>query len=185
MSLSHPARLLLRLSFLPLLLLAHLGVAQSASSSTTTSPAATAKASLAVGNNRYDAAKELPRLTRRYSLTLDQQAKIQPLLLEQQKQIHKLGEDGSLSNAEWIAAVRKVHLQTVALIKHQLTDAQATLYARDEAKWAKSSQGDSEDADDGGPPDGPPPGGGGPGGGGPGGGGPGGGGPGGGGPGGM
>jgi hypothetical protein len=121
-----------------------------------------------VGNKMYDAEKELARLTKRYSLTADQKTKIQPILLEQQKQVHALGEDDALSDTEWAAAVRKVHTQTVAKVKLELTDAQATKYAKDEAKRAKSN-GDSNDGDDG-PPDGPPPGGGGPGGGGPGGG---------------
>jgi hypothetical protein len=138
-------------------------------------PATAAKPeTLTVGNKMYDAEKELARLTKRYSLTADQKTKIQPILLEQQKQVHALGEDDALSDTEWAAAVRKVHTQTVAKVKLQLTDAQASKYAKDEAKRAKSN-GDSDDGDDG-PPDGPPPdggpppGGGGPGGGGPGGG---------------
>lgn len=132
----------------------------------------TATDSLTVGNKRYDAEKELARLTKRYSLTEEQKAKIQPILLEQQKQVHALGEDESLSDSEWNAAVRKVHLQTVTQVKRQLTDAQASKYAKDEEKRAKSSD-DADNGDDG-PPDGPPPdggpppgGGGGPGGGGP------------------
>ena len=116
----------------------------------------TAKAdALTVGNKMYDAEKELARLTRRYSLTAEQKTKIQPLLLDQQRQVHALGEDDSLSDAEWTAAVRRVHTETVAKVKLELTDAQATRYAKDEAKRAKSS-GDSDDGDDG-PPDGPPP----------------------------
>ena len=59
----------------------------------------TAKAeSLTVGNRRYDAAKELARLTKVYKLTDEQQTKIQAILLEQQKQVHALGEDESLSD---------------------------------------------------------------------------------------
>jgi hypothetical protein len=114
-------------------------------------------------------------MTKRYSLTKEQKAKIEPLLLEQQKQVHTLGEDESLTDAEWTGAVRKVHQQTVLKVRKQLTDAQLSKYAKDELKRAKQS---GDDANDDGPPDGPPPdGGGGPGGGGPGGGGPGGGGP--------
>ena len=108
--------------------------------------------SLAVGNKMYDAEKELARLTKRYSLTADQKTKIQPILLEQQQQVHALGEDDALSDTEWAGAVRKVHTQTVAKVKLELTDAQATKYAKDEAKRAKSN-GDSDNGDDG-PPDG-------------------------------
>jgi hypothetical protein len=152
---------------------------------TTAQTATTAKAeSLAVADKAYDAGKELPRMAKRYSLSAEQKKKIEPLLLEQQRQIHALGEDTSLTNAEWTAAVRKVHQKTVTKVKLLLTDAQLSKYVKDEVKRAKSSQGDSgdDDDDDGPPPDGPPPGGGpggpgGPGGGGPGGGGPGGGGP--------
>ncbi len=158
------------------LLLSGTGVVAQTKASETVTAAAD---SLTVGNKRYDAEKELARLAKRYSLTEQQKTKIQPILLEQQKRVHTLGEDEALSDSEYAGAVRKVHLQTVAKVKLQLTDAQASKYAKDEAKRAKSSQDDADDdGDDGPPPDGPPPGGG-PGGGpgGPGGGGPGGGGP--------
>jgi hypothetical protein len=136
---------------------------------------------LQVANKEYDGVKELARMTKRYGLSKEQKAKIEPLLLEQQNQVHTLGEDESLTDAEWAGAVRKVHQATVLQVRKLLTDEQLSKYAKDEAKRAKQSGNDS-DADDDGPPDGPPPdggpgggppgGGGGPGGGGPGGGGP-------------
>jgi len=133
--------------------------------------------SLQVANKEYDAVKELARMAKRYGLSKEQKAKIEPLLLEQQKQVHTLGEDTSLTNAEWASAVRKVHQKTVLQVRKLLTDEQLSKYAKDETKRAKQAGNDS-DADDDGPPDGPPPDGGPPpGGGGPGGGGPGGGGP--------
>src|SRR5208283_3155717 len=149
-----------------------------ADTTTTAQTATTAKAeSLTVANKEYDAAKELSRMTKRYSLTAEQKTKIEPLLLEQQKQVHTLGEDESLTDAEWTAAVRKVHQATVLKVRKLLSDAQLSKYSKDELKRAKQS-GNDADADDDGPPDGPPPDGGPPpGGGGPGGGGPGGGGP--------
>ena len=121
-----------------------------------------AQDSLTVGNKRYDAEKELVRLTKRYGLTEEQKAKIQPILMEQQKQVHALGEDEALSNSEWAAELKKVHERTVAQVKQQLTDAQASKYAKDEARPIKSGNGDGDDF---GPPDGmplggPPPGGG-------------------------
>ena len=128
---------------------------------TTTSQAIAAlPQSMTVGNKRYDAEKELARLTRRYGLTKEQKAKIEPLLLEQQREVHTLGEDAALSDTEWAGAVRKVHLQTVAKVKLQLTDVQASKYAKDEAKLAKKPVDGQGDDDDGPPPDGPPPGGG-------------------------
>ena len=132
-------------------------MAQNTSSRATVSTSA----SQAVGSKKYDAEKELARLGKRYNLTEDQKAKIQPILADQQKQVHKLGEDESLSDTEWASAVRKVHQQTVLKVRLQKTDAQASKYMKDEAKWAKQSQDNQgEDADDGPPPDGPPPGGG-------------------------
>jgi len=136
-----------------------------------TATTATGKAeSLTVANKEYDAAKELARMTKRYGLTTEQKEKIEPLLLEQQKQVHTLGEDESLTDAEWTTAVRKVHQATVLKVRKLLSDAQLSKYSKDEVKRAKQSGGDA-DADDDGPPDGPPPdggpppGGGGPGGG--------------------
>jgi len=132
---------------------------------TKTAEAVTAAAdSLTVANKRYDAEKELARLTKRYGLTDDQKAKIQPILLDQQKQVHVLGEDETLSDSAWANEVRKVHQQTVANVKRQLTDAQASKYAKDEAKRVKETTEADDDSDDG-PPDGGPPGGGPPGGG--------------------
>jgi len=198
-------RAIVGLAFLSLLIPGIAAVAQSAASNATTeqksnaqsvttvenltaadtaavaqSATATKAESLTVASKEYDAAKELARMTKRYGLSKEQKAKIQPLLLEQQRQVHTLGEDVSLTDAEWTSAVRKVHQQTVLKVRRLLTDAQLSKYAKDEANRAKKSGDDSDDDDDG-PPDGPPPDGG-PGGGGPGGGGPGGGGPGGGGP---
>ena len=146
-----------------------LGLCVSAVMAQTAGPAAAGAApgSLAVGNRMYDAGKELARMAKRYSLTSEQKAKIQPILVEQQRQVHALGEDASLSDTAWAAGVRKVHAETVAKVKLQLTDAQASKYAKDEAKRARS---DSDSDDEDGPPDGPPPGpppDGGPGGGGP------------------
>ena len=115
------------------LMMAGVGVAQSAATLTAAKPE-----SLAVGNKMYDAEKELARLAKRYGLTADQKTKIQPILLGQQKRVHALGEDEALSDAEWAGEVRKVHLQTVAEVKRQLTDEQATKYAKDEAKRVKS-----------------------------------------------
>jgi periplasmic protein CpxP/Spy len=123
------------------------------------------KSSLTVANKRDDAAKELARLTRKYGLTEEQKARIQPLLAEQQRQVHVLGEDESLSDMAWSAAVRKVHQLTMLKVKVELTDAQASKYIKDEEKEAKKSQDDGGDDGMDGPPDGPPPGG--PGGGGP------------------
>jgi hypothetical protein len=130
--------------------------------------ATTAKAeSLTVANKEYDAAKELERMAKRYGLTVEQKNKIEPILLAQQKAVHALGEDESLTDSQWRGAVRKVHQQTVLNIKHLLTDAQLSKYGKDEDKRAKAAGNDSDDdgPPDGGPPDGGPPGG--PGGGGP------------------
>ncbi len=115
---------------------------------------ATAKQdSLTVADKRYDAAKELVRMTKRYGLSEEQQAKIQPLLLEQQRQVHALTADESLNDMQWAAAVRRVHADTIEKIKAELADAQIVKYAKDEDKRAKSD----EDDDNGfGPPGGPP-----------------------------
>jgi len=183
MNVTRTARCIL-LGVAPLLLFGVLGRAQSAPSSAPTGQsltaggtATTAKAepaakaeSLTVANKEYDAGKELERMTKRYGLTAEQKAKIEPILLAQQKAVHELGEDESLTDSQWRGDVRKVHQQTVLQIKHLLTDAQLSKYAKDEEKRAKASGNDSDDGDDG-PPDGPPPDGGPPGGG-PGGGGP-------------
>ena len=153
-------QLLPQVACLWLLLAGLTTVAQTKSSAT---PAVTTD-SQAVGKKEFDAAKELPRMTQRYGLSDEQKAKIQPILAEQQRQVHELGEDESLSNSEWAKEVQEVHQQTVSKIKPLLTDAQLSKFTKDEAKRAKHPLSDSGDDGFDGPPGGPPPGGGPPGG---------------------
>ena len=165
-----PSRHRVRQFLLPLTLVSLLLPGIAAVAQSQPSPTVTAKSdSQAVGNKEYDAQKELVRMAKRYSLTADQKTKIQPILADQQQQVHALGEDESLSDSEWAGAVGKVHEQTVLKAKLQLTGTQATKYLQDEAKRAKKSQDQTDDDDYGPPPGGGPGGGfgGGPGGGGP------------------
>ena len=88
-------------------------------------------------------------MVKRYGLSKEQKAKIEPLLLEQQKQVHTLGEDESLTDAEWTAAVRKAHQATVLKVRKLLSDAQLSKYSKDEVKRAKQSGSDADADDDG------------------------------------
>ena len=145
----------LRICFVWILLPGLAAVAQSRPSA---APGVAADAQT-VGQKEFDAAKELERMTNRYSLTQDQATKIQPILADQQTQVHQLGEDESLSNAAWAKEVQEVHRQTVSKIKPLMTDAQLSKYTKDEAKRAKQSLSDPDDDGFDGPPGGPPPGG--------------------------
>lgn len=111
----------------------------------------------------FKADRQLAKLTKKYKLTDAEKAKIQPILAEQEKEIHTLGDDTNLSDSEWTAAVRRVHSETVAKVKLEMTDAQVSEYAKDEEKQAKRDAEDDQmqGPPDGGPPPGPPPGGGG------------------------
>jgi len=151
--------LLLPLTFLLLLPPGIPAVAQNKSSSAKISALVLQR----VGNKEYDAEKELARLARRYKLTENQKAKIQPILADQQSRVHTVGENESLSNTEWAAALRNIHQQTVSKVELEMTDTQVSKYIKDEAKRAKQSQDDQGDDDDGPPPDGGPGGGGPPG----------------------
>lgn len=104
---------------------------------------------------KFGADRELARLTKKYKLSDEQRANIQPLLADQEKRIHAVGEETNLTDAEWTAAVRKVHRETVAKVKLAMTDDQANRYTKDEEKQTKS---DAEEDQMQGPPDGPPPG---------------------------
>ena len=165
-----PSRNRVRQFLLPLTFVSVLFQGIAAVAQSQPSPTVTAKSdSQAVGNKEYDAQKELARMTKRYSLTKDQKTKIQPILADQQKQVHTLGEEKSLTDSEWAGAVGEVHQQTVLKVKLQLTGTQVTKFLQDEAKRAKKSQDQTDDDDYGPPPGGGPGGGfgGGPGGGGP------------------
>jgi hypothetical protein len=111
---------------------------------------------------KFNADKELTRISKRYKLTEAQKSKTKPILQDQEKQIHDLGEDESLSDREWLASVKRVHQETVAKVKVQLTDEQASRYVKDEEKAAQDEE--EEERQPFGPPGGggPPPGGGGP-----------------------
>jgi hypothetical protein len=121
-----------------------------------------------INTKKYEADRELARLTKKYKLTDDEKKKIRPVLAEQQKMVAMLNEE-SLTDEEWVAGIRKAHAQTVAKVRLLMTDEHATKYVEDEAKQAKSDAESDSTGD--GPPDGGPPGdgppGGGPGGGGP------------------
>jgi Spy/CpxP family protein refolding chaperone len=112
---------------------------------------------------KFNAEKELTRLTKKYKLTEDERTKIQPILADQEKRVHDLGDDDSLSDREWAAAVRKVHQETVLSVKAQMTDDHATKYVKDEEKQAKSDEEDQQGPGGGPGGGGPPPGGGPPG----------------------
>jgi Spy/CpxP family protein refolding chaperone len=111
---------------------------------------------------KFSADRELTRLSKRYKLTTEQKTKIRPILAEQEKQVHLLGEDESLSDTEWVVSVRKVHSKTVVQVKALMSDAQASKYIQDEEKRAKDDAEEDRMQEDG-PPGGggPPPGGGG------------------------
>jgi len=148
MKLRHAAQLLFLFSAVELL------SQPSASAQMPPPPPGMEQSSPSIDIRKYDAGRELARLTKRYKLTGDEAAKIRPILAEQEKQIHALGEDNSLSDKEWIAAVRRAHREAVMKIKTVMTDAQASHYIKDEDKQAK----DDEQQEPFGPPDGPPPG---------------------------
>ena len=111
---------------------------------------------------KFNAERELARLAKRYKLTEEQRSKIRPILQDQEKQVHDLGEDESLSDRDWVAAVKRVHQETVLKLKVQLSDPQAAKYIKDEEKAAQDEE--EEERQPFGPPGGggPPPGGGGP-----------------------
>jgi len=107
---------------------------------------------------KFNADKELSRLTKKYKLTEDQQSKIRPILQDQYAKVFALGENPDLSDTDYVASVRATHRQTVAKVKLEMTDTQANKYLLDEEKAAKD---DAEQDQQQGRPDGPPPGGGG------------------------
>jgi hypothetical protein len=107
---------------------------------------------------RFEASRELTRLTKKYKLTAEQKSLILPILTEQEKKVHELGEEEGLSDVDWVAAVRQTHLQTVAKVKLQMTEEQASKYVVDEEKQAKNDAQDDQMPGPMGPPGGGPPG---------------------------
>ena len=93
---------------------------------------------------KFEAIRELTRLTKKYKLTVEQKSAILPILTTQEKKVHELGEEEGLSDADWVAAVRQTHQQTVAKVKLQMTDEQAGKYVVDEEKQAKSDAEDDQ-----------------------------------------
>jgi len=129
-------RLVLVLAFLAPLLSGTAAMAQTGTSSST----AVNLASFPVGDKKYDAKEELMRLSKLYKLKAVQKSSIEPILVDQQIQVYQLGENVSLTDSEWIEAVRVVHQETVLKVRAQMADTQEIKYARDEEQQDRDAE---------------------------------------------
>jgi len=60
--------------------------------------------------------------------------------VDQQIQVYQLGENVSLTDSEWIEAVRVVHQETVLKVRAQMADTQEIKYARDEEQQDRDAE---------------------------------------------
>jgi Spy/CpxP family protein refolding chaperone len=74
--------------------------------------------------------REIKRLTNQLSLTADQQAKLRPIIEEQDKQIDQVQGDTTLSDTQKKEKIASIRQNSHAQIEPLLTDTQKQLYAQ-------------------------------------------------------
>src|SRR5580698_1958511 len=78
--------------------------------------------------------EQVARMTKRYSLSADQQAQIKPILANQQQQMQALRQDSSLSREDKMAKMKSIHLDSSTKIQALLNDSQKQKFAQDQQR---------------------------------------------------
>jgi protein CpxP len=78
-----------------------------------------------------DPAQQLARMTKRYNLSADQQGQIEPILIDQQRQMLLLRQDPSLALDEKKAKMNGIHSDSNSKIEAVLNDDQKKQFEQD------------------------------------------------------
>ncbi len=133
------------------LMSAGVAVAQNASTGSTQDQAATGQADRgAEGHGRHhaDPDERLAHMTKRYSLTADQQSQIKPILADGQQQMESLRSDTSLSRQDKFAKFQSLRQEQSQKISAVLTDEQRKKFdadqQRQQQRWAEHAHGGAD-----------------------------------------
>lgn len=123
-----------------------LGVALAAPQAPDQAAPPAAQNSQPAGRHMADPNRQLQRLTKRLSLTADQQNQILPILSDRQQQMQSIFSDNSLSSKDRHAKMRAVREDSDAKIRAVLNDSQKQAYdqmlqqMRDRARQHRDQQ---------------------------------------------
>ena len=92
------------------------------------------------GHQHMNPDEQVARMTKRYSLTSDQQAQIKPILANQQQQMQALRQDSSLSREDRMAKVKSIRDDSSAKISALLNDGQKQKFAQDQQRRQERMQ---------------------------------------------
>ena len=80
-------------------------------------------------------------MTKRYSLSSDQQAQIKPILANQQQQMQALRQDSSLSREDKMAKMKSIREDSSSKIQALLNDSQKQKFAQDQERRQQQHAG--------------------------------------------
>ena len=84
------------------------------------------------GHQHMNPDEQVARMTKRYSLTSDQQAQIKPVLANQQQQMQALRQDTTLSREDKMAKMKSIREDSSTKIQAVLNDSQKQKFAADQ-----------------------------------------------------
>ncbi len=92
------------------------------------------------GHQHMNADEQVARMTKRYSLTSDQQAQIKPILANQQQQVQTLRQDTTLSREDKMAKIKSIREDSSSKIQALLNDSQKQKFAQDQQRRQERMQ---------------------------------------------
>jgi periplasmic protein CpxP/Spy len=92
------------------------------------------------GHGHLTPDEQVARMTKRYSLSSDQQAQIKPILANQQQQVQALRQDSSLSRDDRMAKMKSIRDDSSSKISALLNDSQKQKFAQDQQRRQEHMQ---------------------------------------------
>jgi Spy/CpxP family protein refolding chaperone len=92
------------------------------------------------GHRHMTPDEQVAHMTKRYSLTADQQAQIKPILASQQQQMQALRQDTTLSKDDKKAKMQSIHADSTNKIQALLNDSQKQKFAQDQERRQERMQ---------------------------------------------
>jgi len=92
------------------------------------------------GHGHLTPDEQVARMTKRYSLSSDQQAQIKPILANQQQQMQALRQDSSLSRDDRMAKMKSIRDDSSGKISALLNDSQKQKFAQDQQRRQEHMQ---------------------------------------------
>jgi protein CpxP len=93
-----------------------------------------------MGRQQMDPDQQVARMTKRYNLSVDQQAQIKPILVNQQQQMQALHGDSSLSQDDRMAKMKGIREESSTKIQAILNDTQKKQFAEDQQRMQERMQ---------------------------------------------